>query len=175
MLKNNFSGRYTLWVARTKKEHICKICISVSKSCLKWSITHMWYIVSRRRDLAQTDLPFPISLKFRNINQSQNEIHIFQNVIVDNGFRSFVIKENLEIYYNTDHWLCMCFKNVHIRDGFTKKKIVENPTKKKNKKNMDLKHWMLPSDHFKTHLFFQFLGDGPFSDWILVRRVCQTC
>ena len=33
--------------------------------------------------------------------------------------------------------------------------------RKKNKtKNMALKHWILPVDHFKTHLFFQFLGGG---------------
>ena len=31
---------------------------------------------------------------------------------------------------------------------------------KKTKKNMGLKHWILPKDHFKTHLFFQFLGGG---------------
>ena len=43
------------------------------------------------------------------------------------------------------------------------------------KKNMSLKHWIVPKDHFKTHLFFfQFLGGGPFSPWILVLRVCQT-
>ena len=53
-----------------------------------------------------------------------------------------------------------------------KKKLVENSTKrgegagpdfpqrKKTKKNMGLKHWMLPQDHFMTHLFFQFLGGG---------------
>ena len=40
---------------------------------------------------------------------------------------------------------------------------------------MGLKHWMLPQDHFKTHLFFfNFWVGGPFSAWILVRRVCQT-
>ena len=36
---------------------------------------------------------------------------------------------------------------------------------------MSLKHWMLPQDHFKTHLFFSIFS---FSAWILVRRVCQT-
>ena len=38
-------------------------------------------------------------------------------------------------------------------------------TKKTNKKNMGLKQWILPKDHFKTHLIFSifFLGGGPFS------------
>ena len=27
-------------------------------------------------------------------------------------------------------------------------------------KNMSLKHWIMPKDHFETHLFFQFLGGG---------------
>ena len=50
-----------------------------------------------------------------------------------------------------------------------KKKIVENSTKrgapdfplrKKERKNMGLKHWILPKDHFKTHLFFSIFGWG---------------
>ena len=32
---------------------------------------------------------------------------------------------------------------------------------------MVLKHWILPIDHFKTHLFFNFWVGGPFSAWIL--------
>ena len=32
--------------------------------------------------------------------------------------------------------------------------------KKQNKKNMGLKHWILPKDHFKTHLFFSIFGWG---------------
>ena len=40
---------------------------------------------------------------------------------------------------------------------------------------MGSKHWILPIDHFKTHLFFfKFLVGGPFSAWILVRRLCQN-
>ena len=43
------------------------------------------------------------------------------------------------------------------------------------KKNMGLKHWILPNNHFKTHLFFSIFGwGGPFSAWILVGRVAQT-
>ena len=46
---------------------------------------------------------------------------------------------------------------------------------RKKKKNMVLKHWILPNNHFKTHLFFSIFGwGGPFSAWILVRRVAQT-
>ena len=37
-------GMYTLWVARTKREHLCQIFFSVSKTCPKWSITQTWYI-----------------------------------------------------------------------------------------------------------------------------------
>ena len=44
-------------------------------------------------------------------------------------------------------------------------------TKKKNTKNMGLKYWILPNNHFKTHLFFQFLCGVPFSAQILVRKV----
>ena len=70
--------------------------------------------------------------------------------------------------------------------GRVKKKIVENSTKGKGSQrrpifheekinNMGLKHWVLPKNHFKTHLFFQFLGGGgTFSAQILVRRVTQT-
>ena len=37
------------------------------------------------------------------------------------------------------------------------------PLRKKQNKNMVLKHWILPIDHFKTHLF-QFLdGETLFS------------
>ena len=37
----------------------------------------------------------------------------------------------------------------------------------KIKTNMGLKHWILPKDHFKTHLFFfNFWVGGPFSAWI---------
>ena len=33
--------------------------------------------------------------------------------------------------------------------------------KKEQKKNMGLKHWILPMDHFKTHsFFFQFFWGG---------------
>ena len=32
--------------------------------------------------------------------------------------------------------------------------------KKKEKKNMGLKHWILPKDHFKSHLFFSIFGWG---------------
>ena len=32
--------------------------------------------------------------------------------------------------------------------------------KKKKRKNMGLKHWILPKDHFKTHLFFSNFGWG---------------
>ena len=32
--------------------------------------------------------------------------------------------------------------------------------KKKQKKNMVLKHWTLPKDHFNTHLFFSIFGWG---------------
>ena len=40
---------------------------------------------------------------------------------------------------------------------------------------MVLKHWILPNNHFKTHLFFSIFGwGGPFSAWILVGRVAQT-
>ena len=40
---------------------------------------------------------------------------------------------------------------------------------------MGLKHWTLPHIQFKTHLFFSIFGwGGPFSAWILVRRVAQT-
>ena len=58
-----------------------------------------------------------------------------------------------------------------IKGRVPKKKIVENTpkrgggvstlfsTKKKNK-NMGLKHWILPKDHFKTHLFFSIFGWG---------------
>ena len=59
-----------------------------------------------------------------------------------------------------------------LREGLKKKEIVEfsnkrwgdvsawfSTKKKQNKKNMILKHWILPKDHFKTHLFFfQFFG-----------------
>ena len=32
------------------------------------------------------------------------------------------------------------------------------------KKNIGLKHWILPKNHFKTHLFFSIFGwGGPFS------------
>ena len=48
-----------------------------------------------------------------------------------------------------------------VREGFTKKKLVEFSTearfstnKTKNGKNMGLKHWILPIDHCNTHLFF---------------------
>ena len=38
-----------------------------------------------------------------------------------------------------------------------------------------LKHWILPNNQFKTHLFFSIFGwGGPFSAWISVRRVAQT-
>ena len=59
-----------------------------------------------------------------------------------------------------------------LREGFKKKKIVEFSTKgegglvtgdfplRKEKKNMGLRYWILPNNHFKTHLFFQFLGGG---------------
>ena len=72
-----------------------------------------------------------------------------------------------------------------IREGL--KKIVEFSTKgggvsdrqfstkKKKQKNMGLKHWILPNNQFKTHLFFSIFGwGGPFSAWISVRRVAQT-
>ena len=40
---------------------------------------------------------------------------------------------------------------------------------------MGSKNWILSIDHFKTHLFFfKFLVGGPFSAWILVRRLCQN-
>ena len=40
---------------------------------------------------------------------------------------------------------------------------------------MGLKHWILPNNQFKTHLFFSIFGwGGPFSAWILVGRVAQT-
>ena len=40
---------------------------------------------------------------------------------------------------------------------------------------MGLKHWILPNNQFKTHLFFSIFGwGGPFSAWISVRRVAQT-
>ena len=32
--------------------------------------------------------------------------------------------------------------------------------KKQTKQNMGLKHWILPKDHFKTHLFFSIFGWG---------------
>ena len=45
----------------------------------------------------------------------------------------------------------------------------------RKKKNMVLKHWILPNNHFETHLFFSIFGwGGPFSAWILVGRVAQT-
>ena len=28
------------------------------------------------------------------------------------------------------------------------------------KKNMGLKHWILPKEHFKTHLYFPIFGKG---------------
>ena len=39
---------------------------------------------------------------------------------------------------------------------------------------MDLNHLILPYNHFKTHLFFQFLGGGPFSAWILVQSCLEV-
>ena len=43
------------------------------------------------------------------------------------------------------------------------------------KKNMDLKHWILPNNQFNTHLFFSIFGwGGPFLAWISVRMVDQT-
>ena len=68
----------------------------------------------------------------------------------------------------------------------SKKKLVENSTKggwsatadfplRKKINNMGLKHWILPKNHFKTHLFFSIFGwGGPFSAQILVRRAAQT-
>ena len=38
--------------------------------------------------------------------------------------------------------------------------IFQKKKKKKKKKNMGLKHWILPKDHFKTHLFFSIFGWG---------------
>ena len=32
--------------------------------------------------------------------------------------------------------------------------------KEKKKNNMGLKHWILPKDHFRTHLYFSFFGWG---------------
>ena len=65
-----------------------------------------------------------------------------------------------------------------LREGLKKGGGVSDgrfSTKKKEKKNMVLKHWILPNNHFKTHLFFSIFGwGGPFSAWILVRRVAQT-
>ena len=66
--------------------------------------------------------------------------------------------------------------NQQIREGLKKK--VENSTKgggvcdglfstkKKTNNNMVLKHWILPNNQSKTHLFFFFnfwMGGGPFS------------
>ena len=48
-LKRNF-GTYTHCFARIWREHICQVLSSMSKTCLKCSITSEWYIVSRRRD-----------------------------------------------------------------------------------------------------------------------------
>ena len=36
-------GTSTLWVAKTKREHICQIFFCVSKTCLNWSITQTWF------------------------------------------------------------------------------------------------------------------------------------
>ena len=44
-------------------------------------------------------------------------------------------------------------ENSTKREGGAEKKT-------KTKKNMGLKHWILPKDPFKTHVFFQFLGGG---------------
>ena len=58
------------------------------------------------------------------------------------------------------------------REGFKKKLVVNStkqggrgsapdfPLRKKKQKNMGLKHWILPQDHFKTHLFFSIFGWG---------------
>ena len=34
------------------------------------------------------------------------------------------------------------------------------PKKKNTHTHMGLKHWILPKDHFKTHLFFSIFGWG---------------
>ena len=52
--------------------------------------------------------------------------------------------------------------SVHVIKGRVKKNLVEFSTKK----NMVLEHWILPKDHFKTHLFldgetFLSLDPGP--------------
>ena len=55
-----------------------------------------------------------------------------------------------------------------LREGLKKKEIVENSTRGgaapdfplRKKKNIGLKHWILPKDHFKTHLFFSIFGWG---------------
>ena len=42
-----------------------------------------------------------------------------------------------------------------------RQEMVEFSSKKKQtKNNMVLEHWILHIYHFKTHLFFQFLGGG---------------
>ena len=47
--------------------------------------------------------------------------------------------------------------------------------KKNNKKNMGLKHWILPNNQFKTHLFFSILGWGdPFQLRSWSEAVCYT-
>ena len=67
---------------------------------------------------------------------------------------------------------------IHLGEG-SKKNLVESTNgggqqdrifhTKKERKNKDLKHWILPSNHFETHLFFfQFLGGGPSPSWMLV-------
>ena len=58
-------------------------------------------------------------------------------------------------------------KYPYIREGFKKKKkkgkiplsegggaAPDFPLRKKKQKNMGFKHWILPNNQFKTHLFF---------------------
>ena len=47
-------------------------------------------------------------------------------------------------------------------------------TKKKETKNMGLKYWILPNNHFKTYLIVNFWVGEPLPAWTLVWIVAQT-
>ena len=49
-------------------------------------------------------------------------------------------------------WIIMWSSRIRLEPDF--------PLENKTTKNMGLKHWILPKDHFRTHLFFSIFGLG---------------